>query len=321
MKSCHICGGDAAFFKNVYDDRYGYPGSFKLLNCMKCRHKFLDAAFGPKELTELYTNYYPRSSWKVEDYRPLKEAVGFGAWLDGTKCSPIRWVPKNVRVLDVGCGFGESLGYYASRGCDAYGVEGDENIRRVAEKYGFKVHVGLFDPDIYQPEFFDYVTMAQVIEHVTDPLSTLKGIARILKPGGIAILSTPNSDGWGRKTFGRRWINWHAPYHIQHFSIKSMKIAAEKAGLIVKKYKTITSSEWLYYQWLHLITYPKMGVPSGFWSQKREKLTQRQNLLISLITSVHKKKINHLVTRLFDGLGLGDNIIYTLVKPSGTERI
>ncbi len=38
-------------------------------------------------------------------------------------------MPRNVRVLDIGCGFGESLGYYEARGCEAYGVEADENTR------------------------------------------------------------------------------------------------------------------------------------------------------------------------------------------------
>jgi len=174
-----------------------------------------------------------------------------------------------VRVLDLGCGFGESLGYHAARGCDVYGVEADENIRRVVEKFGYKVHVGLFDDRVYEPEFFDYVTMDQVIEHVTDPLLTLRGVARILKSGGKAILSTPNANGWGAKIFGRRWINWHAPYHLQFFSRDSMRIAAEQAGFEVTQVKTITNSEWLFYQWIHLVTYPKLGEPSWFWSPKK----------------------------------------------------
>jgi 2-polyprenyl-3-methyl-5-hydroxy-6-metoxy-1,4-benzoquinol methylase len=270
--------------------------------------------FSAELLSELYSKYYPRATFKVEDYKPHKVVRGFRAWLDGVMSSAFRWVPENVRVLDIGCGFGESLGYFQSRGCVAYGIEADENIRRVAERFEYNVYVGLFNPDIYETDFFDYVTMAQVIEHVTDPVETLKGIGKVLKPGGNAILSTPNSNGWGVKVFGRRWINWHVPYHIQHFSFKSMKIAAERSGLILEQCETITPSDWLFLQWIHLVTYPNIGEPSGFWSPQ-VNLTLKQNIAVQLLSLIHRTKINHFITRLFDLFNMGDNHIFVLRKP------
>lgn len=313
--NCPIClSKNLSRCFNLYDDRYGYSGYFKLLKCTDCGHKTLQGKFSAELLSELYSNYYPRSALNLESYKVPTEKSGFYAWLNGEMSSPFRWVPKNVCVLDIGCGFGESLGYFKTRGCDAYGVEVDQNIRPIAEKYGYKVHVGLFDPDVYSANFFDYVTMSQVIEHVTDPIATLKGLAKVLKPGAYAILSIPNSNGWGAVLFGRRWINWHVPYHVQHFSLKSMKMVAEKAGLAIEQYKTITSSEWLYYQWIHLVTYPKMGKPSGFWSPKGS-LTFKQRIAIRLLSLVHKTKTNHLITRLFDVFNLGDNLVFILSKP------
>lgn len=303
---------------SLYDDRYGYHGKFKLYKCSYCGHKTLDVEFSQEQLAALYTNYYPRSAFNIEDFKPYKEVGAFTAWFSGEYSSPFRWVPKGIRVLDIGCGFGESLGYYKSRGCDVYGVEADENIRRVADKFGFKVHVGLFDPDVYKPDFFDYITMAQVIEHVTDPITTLKGVARILKPGGTAILSTPNSNGWGARVFSNKWINWHVPYHIQHFSIKSLELAATKAGLQVKEYKTITASEWLYYQWIHLVNYPEMGEPSCFWSNKNKGVLNKNKIrliMTIIILVIHKLKLNHVITRSFDSMGMGDNFVFFLSKP------
>lgn len=314
MKGCPVCFHlNNPLHLEVYDDRYGYPGIFQIVKCPICNHKFLQGDFTPELLTMLYTDYYPRSTFELSRYQPCKEAKGFRSWLNGERRSAYCWVPEDVRVLDIGCGFGEALGYHKARGCDVYAVEVDENIRRVAEKFGYKVHVGLFEPNIYKPGFFDYVTMDQVIEHVADPLAMLRGIAMILKPGGMAILSTPNADGWGANLFGRRWINWHAPYHIQHFSIKSMKIAAEGAGLIVERVRNITSSEWLYYQWIHLLTFPKMGEPSVFWSP-RAKPGFKDNVLLRLLAIVHSTKINHVITRLFDALGIGDSYLFFLRK-------
>jgi len=316
MMACTFCDSTTVdvVYNGLYDDRHGYPGFFNLMMCAGCGHRFLDACFSGEELRALYTDYYPRSDFKVEDHRPAREERGFASWLDGVNCSPFRWVPKGVRVLDIGCGFGESLGYYESRDCDAYGVEADENILKVAERFGYKVHVGLFNPEIYEPEFFDYVTMAQVIEHMTDPVECLKGVARVLKAGGTLVLSMPNVAGWGARLFGKKWINWHAPYHLQFFSRRSMKIAASKAGLEVMERRTVTSSAWLFYQWLHLVTCPKPGEPSPFWSPGRKKFTFTQKAALALFLGLRRLRVNHLATRFFDGLGLGDNQLLFLKK-------
>jgi len=311
---CKVCGAAAEKYHTLYDDRYGYPGAFRLVRCSGCGHTELPAHFGPDEIRRLYTDFYPRSSLKVEHFAPAGDGKGFSAWLNGEKRAPYLWVPPNVRVLDIGCGFGESLAYHKARGCDVYGVEADENIRRVAEKYGFNVHIGLFDPGLYERGFFDYVTMDQVIEHMADPRETLQGAARILKKGGVAVISTPNSQGWGARVFGRYWINWHAPYHRQFFSPKSMETAAEQAGLAVDSVRTIASSEWLFYQWIHLLTCPPAGTPSPFWSPRGAR-SLRVKLLFAVLLAVHYTKINHVITRLFDAFGVGDNYLFILRKP------
>ena len=313
--NCPVCSSSRCTRAGeVYDDRYGYPGRFPLLKCADCGHAFLQGEFSPELLRNLYSNFYPRSTFDLARHKPYQKTKGFRAWLDGDKSSPFRWIPRNVRILDIGCGFGESLGYHQARGCDVYGVEADENIRRVAEQFGYKVHVGLFDPDVYDADYFDYVTMSQVIEHVTDPVQTLRGIARILKPGGVAILSTPNADGWGAKVFGKRWINWHAPYHLQFFSLQSMRLAAEQAGLVLENSATITPSAWLHFQWVHLLSCPPEGKPSVFW-MPGGKWGFVQKVTLKSLYLVHRLKIDHVLTRFFDSLNMGDNRIFFLRKP------
>jgi len=315
-KNCPICNSaKIALFYKLYDDRYGYKGHFTLLKCTSCSHKFINYHFTSAELGNLYSSYYPRSNMKVEDYSELKYEKNFNSWLNGEERSAYTYVPKNVKILDIGCGFGQSLGYHKSRGCDVYGVEADENIRRIADKFGFNVKVGLFTPADYTPNFFDYVTMDQVIEHVTDPVDVLTDVHSILKPNGTCVLSTPNANGWGAKLFGRRWINWHAPYHLHHFSKKSLSIAATKAGFSVVSIRTVTSSQWLYYQWIHLVTFPKPNQKSVFWNPTSEKLSVKQKIVLKILLVLHKLKCNHILTRFFDAIGIGDNYIVILKKP------
>ncbi len=310
---CTICGVILDFENCLFDDRYGYPGCFDLYKCSSCGHRIINIEFTPAQLTELYTDYYPRASYDVTKFKAAEGSRGFCAWLSGVGRSAYLWVPENVKVLDIGCGFGETLAYHKARGCDVYGVEVDENIRKVADMYVFNVHVGQFTPDQYEPEFFDYVTLDQVVEHVCAPIKTLQGVAKVLKPGGLAILSLPNSNGWGARLFGSRWINWHAPYHLHHFSEQSMRIAALNAGLCIDSVRTVTSSEWLHYQWNHMLMYPRMGEPSIFWSPKAKR-SLRDKLVLGILSVIHRTKLNHLVTRLFDVLGIGDNYLFFLRK-------
>jgi 2-polyprenyl-3-methyl-5-hydroxy-6-metoxy-1,4-benzoquinol methylase len=311
---CPVCSNaDCQPARSLYDDRYGYPGVFNLIGCAECGHQFISEEFSADQLTDLYSNYYPRSSFDLDAHKLPEDVGGLIGCLNGSKSSVMYWVPHDVRILDIGCGFGESLAYHKKRGCDVHGVEADKNIRRVADKFGYDVQVGLFDASKYEPTSFDYVTLNQVIEHVTDPLEMLRGIATVLKTGGIAILSTPNATGWGARFFGKYWINWHTPYHLQFFTENSMRNAAEKAGLHLEAVKTITNSEWLKYQWAHCVTYPKMGEKSTFWTPNRRAGMVKKMIILALAI-VHRTKINHLMTRIFDGLGAGDNFIFVLKK-------
>ncbi len=315
--NCHICLSHVTkSIYTLYDDRYAYPGNFNLIECSKCHHKFLDTYFSEEQLSELYSEYYPRASFDIKNYAPHQESHGYFSWLKGDRASVFRWVPKNVKVLDVGCGFGESLGYHKSRGCEVWGVEADGNIARVADKFGFNVKVGLFDAKNYKHDFFDYITMDQVVEHLTDPVGTLKGVADILKPGGHVVLSTPNANGWGAKLFRRRWINWHTPYHLQFFSLESISIMAEAVGLEIEKVQTITNSRWLNYQWIHTLYFPIQGERSRFWSYGNMHISLGTKFIFKLFSAIHRIGVDHLLTRLFDKIGVGDNYLIVLRKKS-----
>lgn len=296
----------------LYDDRYGYDGTFNLLRCRECDHEYLSGQL-PASLSELYTQFYPRSDFDIEAFRPHSRPSALVSWLNGGMSSAFRWVPERVRVLDIGCGMGETLGYHAFRECEAHGVDADANVLRVGERFGYNVRTGVFDPSNYQPEYFDYVTMDQVIEHVPNPGKTLADVSRVMKDNGTCVLSTPNANGWGARIFGRRWLHWHVPYHLHFFSPESIRLAATEAGLSVERVMTITRSEWILYQILHLIMYPEQGHKSDFWNTGRER-SFAQRLLLRSIMAMRFTLLPQVVTRVFDALGLGDNYVFMLKK-------
>jgi SAM-dependent methyltransferase len=312
---CALCGGPCGpYLAKLYDDRFGYPGRFDLFECSDCGHRQLDATFSDAELGRLYSEHYPRRA-SPADFVPYQESGGLRAWLDGDRASAFRWVPAQVRVLDIGSGAGRALAYHKARGCDAWGVEADEDARTVAGRHGLNVRIGVFDPAMFEAGSFDYVTLDQVIEHAVDPIKLLRGAAALLRGGGHAILSTPNSHGYGARLFGRRWINWHVPYHLHQFSRASLARAARDAGLETVSLRTLTPSSWLLYQWLHLATLPAPGEYSALWDPERSKRTIPR-LSHRAAGEAHRLRLTHLATRAADALGAGDNFLCVLRKPA-----
>jgi SAM-dependent methyltransferase len=299
--------------EGLYDDRYGYPDMFALFRCKACGHQHIPTNFTPDDLGRLYTQYYPRGNFDLKNFRPEVEKSGLRSWLNGDRSSAFRWVPRNVRVLDIGCGLGTTLAYHRARGCEAVGMEADANVQAVAARYGLDIRQGIFDGTQFESDVFDYVTLDQVAEHVVDPRALLNGVARVLKPGGKVIITTPNPRSLGARLFGRKWINWHVPYHIQFYTPKSLALVARQAGLEIERHTTITATAWQLYQWYHVLAFPPRGTRHMFWSSGRAPEGNRFTRF--LVAFMKRLDAQIWISRALDLMGLGDNHVFVLRKP------
>ena len=317
---CPICHSEntRSLFEG-WDLQYGHPDSAFVEQCRDCRHIFVAGELTPEQLTDMYTNYYPRADFNVEDYEPYKEKRGFLYWLDGEEGNAYRYVPKNVRVLDIGCGFCETLGYHKARGCEVYGVESDENVRKIAERYGFNVHIGLFDSAQYEPESFDYVTMDRVLEHVVYPLEFLKDVNKVLRPGGKLVVTVPNPRAFGRFFFGRGWCMWHLPYHRHFYSHRAIEIITEKTDYKLISMQSATESFFLLLSWVQMFVRQAKGKKppkhlhvyrTHFDPESKKRLDVRLFLLLAKI------RLFSLPMRIADMFGVGDANLIILEKTS-----
>jgi len=105
-------------------------------------------------------------------------------------------VGYNKHVLEVGCATGYFTKVLHERGCTVVGIELDADAALVAEKWAERVVVGDLDAGgLWQEldgEQFDAITFGDVLEHLRDPLATLRAAVRHLKPSGIVVISVPN---------------------------------------------------------------------------------------------------------------------------------
>ena len=153
-------------------------------------------------------------------------------------------------MLDIGCGRGHLLTAMARRGWECYGTElsafpGDERPQppgagRVTILRGAVEDLPLEDA------FFDVVSIWHVLEHVRNPSTTLRTIARILKPGGVLALAVPNYSSLQRILFGRHWFHLDCPRHLYHFRKRLLLTWLDENGLTVATVGTFSAEQNLF---------------------------------------------------------------------------
>src|SRR5215211_2020762 len=108
----------------------------------------------------------------------------------------VELVGHGKRVLDIGCANGDLAEVLAERGCEVTGIEIDPEAARQAEERCERVTVGdVENLDLsgeLDEESFDVVLFGDVLEHLKDPLQTLKRLKSFLRAEGYAVASIPN---------------------------------------------------------------------------------------------------------------------------------
>jgi SAM-dependent methyltransferase len=74
--------------------------------------------------------------------------------------------------------------------------------------YGVEIHDGILKPGMFPPASFDFITMWEVLEHVTDPGALLRLVHDLLKPDGTFVMSYPDFKGLMGRMLGDRWPFW-----------------------------------------------------------------------------------------------------------------
>ena len=144
-------------------------------------------------------------------------------------------IRKNVgspgRMLEIGTGAGFFLKTAERAGWEATGLEiSDEAVSFARQELGLnvtKMHAEQLDyPDLA----FDAVVMFEVIEHVFQPRHVLEKVHRVLRPGGVLMISTPNFDALSRIALGKNWAVLSPGEHLYYFTEKTLKALLEVAG-------------------------------------------------------------------------------------------
>lgn len=148
------------------------------------------------------------------------------------------------RVLDIGCSsgnFGKVL--IEQKQCSVVGIDVNEDDLKTAAKNLTKVHKrDVEKDDLSDLGTFDFVLMADVIEHLLDPVSVLKKVKNLLVPGGKLVFSVPNMANIANRIelLGGRYeytkFGLLDETHVHYYDRAELEKIMNRAGFTVKKY-------------------------------------------------------------------------------------
>jgi len=145
--------------------------------------------------------------------------------------------PKGPNVLDTGCAAGSLLLTLKGRGWKVRGVEISGPQALYCRQRGLEVSSLSLEENHFPAQYFDAVLASHLIEHLNNPGNFVREVRRILKPNGRLYVTTPNINGFQARLFGNAWRSAIFD-HLYLFSVKTLTLLLESAGLTVERIKT-----------------------------------------------------------------------------------
>jgi 2-polyprenyl-3-methyl-5-hydroxy-6-metoxy-1,4-benzoquinol methylase len=231
---CVLCG-------NLEKDLLLSIEKWKVFKCRRCGLGMLDPRPANDVLAGLYEAEYfgaqydqglpPGSPELVKRLRSESHRVDF-----------VRKIKTHGRILDIGCGYGYFLAACREKGFEVCGLDVSPwAVDYASKKLGLQVVIGDTKATDFPRSSFDIITMWHTLEHTDNPVEVLEVTAGWLKPDGIIAIDVPNYESTDAIAMKDKWIGWQLPYHLWHFSPKSLFLLLEKTGFLIKRSKTYHS--------------------------------------------------------------------------------
>jgi len=148
---------------------------------------------------------------------------------------------SEIDLLDVGCSSGSFLVVARDYGFRVAGVEPAPAAAKTAREMQFVIYEGTLESLNLVKESYDAITMFEVIEHLKDPVIVLKECNRILRPGGILVICTGNTESWTVRHMAEDWEYFDMAKHgghISFFNPISVRMLAERTGFEISDLRT-----------------------------------------------------------------------------------
>jgi SAM-dependent methyltransferase len=148
-------------------------------------------------------------------------------------------------VLDVGSNRGDLLLALRERGIQGVGLEPNPVAAEFARRRGLEIIGEPIERAELPPSNFGSILLSHVLEHMRDPHAALCRLRPALRPDGSLYVAVPNAQSFWRRVFGADWLHWHVPFHLYHYTRRSLTLLLEQTGFRPVQMRTVTPGEWL----------------------------------------------------------------------------
>jgi SAM-dependent methyltransferase len=229
LRPCPLCGSRE--FRTVFEPIK------KCRDCGMCFVSPLQEFRGENETQEYFLNDYLPLYLANRENSVAERRSHIAAILERFQ------LPAHPQHLDVGCAMGSMLKEAKAAGWESMGVETSEFAAKyAAEHAGCAVYPGTLEKAAYPSDSFDVVTLMDVIEHVPYPMDLMNEIHRVLRPGGVLFVVTPNFSSFFVRLYGRTAYGVWPEQHVVYFQPPTIERLLRDVGFA----RIITGSKDFY---------------------------------------------------------------------------
>ena len=276
---CRICESDSLRARP-----FGYRFNGRWLGAVECRDCgiiFIHPQPTAEEITRMYSKEYFEGDFRCGHVGNYFDESTLNSLADHALINRIKEVKPTGNFLEVGCAGGAFLSAARDAGYHVNGVEYSTEAAEFARKhFGLDVRTGDLEGARYPDDSFDIVFMGDVLEHLPDPVTTIREINRLLRQGGILVIECPMQTNtlFSRVGFtaytvmGRQTAVQLPPYHLFEYRPASMKNLLRRCGFevtflnqsAIRPRETTLRGPWAARIGKKLFQYPNYWVTSAF---------------------------------------------------------
>lgn len=222
LRKCPRCGSivSEVVYPNLKDVEDAISGFFDIVQCSDCNLTYLGRESIDESISNLYSKEYHAHEIK-------KGRSFYTALLRFRNARRLRQIPesafsKKTLGLEMGCGRGDLLLALAERFPSGifWGLE--ITPPKLDPKFANIKIAESMDKLPIPDSSLDFVILYEVIEHLSNPATSLEYIFKKLRPGGYLVGSTPRFHSFWRHIFGVFWAGLQIPRHRVFFNDETL---------------------------------------------------------------------------------------------------